>query len=352
MRSSRTGRPAAGHDRGPGRPGPRPARLARNARPARNARAARPRPVRSGWPRPARPGLLIFAAGLVYLGRGGLATLGGAALVVAGTLGTATISYARQDAASPYTQLLHQEQVVDVIFADIVPRRESVATADSYLRDLGLPASWTRFAGHTFWSKPSVYDSRLYNQYAPRLTDGNLARFLLTHPWLTVRIAQQSAIDAMQLRVTYLGDYAPSAGQPAGSLENRVQVISSVVGVIPNLLGLFWLIPLWGALVALAVITLRRPRRCRWHHDAAVAVIGLVGCAVAAFIPAAFFAGTETTQHMLGSNMATALAFVTGMGLLGSLLKIGLTAGSQPASSRMAVPGPRPAPAELITQGR
>jgi hypothetical protein len=42
----------------------------------------------------------------------------------------------------------------------------------------------------------------------------------------------------------------------------------------------------------------------------------LVACAVAAFVPAAYFAGVETTRHMLGSNMATALAVLLGAVLL------------------------------------
>jgi hypothetical protein len=320
-------------------------------------------------------GLLLVTAGLVYLGRGRLASVAG--LVLAGTggylvvlskeeyvglvlpvgaglllatlardgrrglrrllsprmaaAGLATVllmvgavAYAHQDAASPYTKQLHQEQVVDVIFSDIVPRGITVQHAQASLRALGLPASWQKYAGHNFWSKPSVYNNPLYSQYANRLTDTNLARYLLTHPLKTLEIAQTSAVDAMDLRVTYLGSYAPSARLAPGILEDRVGIVSSLVGVIPTQLGLFWLIPLWAVMLALSVVTLRRPRAASWHHDAAVATIGLAGCAMTAFVPAAFFDGVETTRHMLGMSMATALAFAVCATLLASLLRRGL----------------------------
>jgi len=239
-------------------------------------------------------------------------------------LGGGAVVYAHRDAASPYTKLLHQEQVVDVIFSDIVPKRITVADARASLQALGLPGSWEQYAGHNFWSRPSVYNSPLYGQYADRLTDTNLARYLLTHPLKTAQIAQGSAVDAMDLRVNYLGSYAPGANQPPGTLEDRVGILSSLVGVIPTQLGLFWLIPLWAVMLALAVVTLRRPRAASWHHDAAVATIGLTGCAMAAFVPAAFFDGVETTRHMLGMNLSTALAFAVCFTLLASLLRRGL----------------------------
>jgi hypothetical protein len=337
-------------------------------------------------------GLLLVVAGLAYLGRGGVASAAGmvlagaggyltilskeqyltlavpvcgglllaatgregrrgirrfltwrmaAAVLTATLLGTASLAYAQQDADSPYTTLLHQEQVVDVIFTDIVNVRGGGPADWSALEQLGLPGSWASYAGDTFWSRHSVYDSPLYKRYDDKLTDGNLAHYLLVHPVTALIIAQHAATSALNLRVNYLGTYAPGAGQPPGTLENRVGVISSLVGVIPSVLGLFWLIPVWAAMIALAVITLRRPRRVRWHHDASVIGLCLTGCAIAAFVPAAFFAGVETTRHMLGSNMATALAFAVSATLLASLLRHGLAQDSRAARSRMAVSGPR-----------
>jgi hypothetical protein len=352
-------------------------------------------------------GLLLVAAGLVYLGRGRLASAAGlvlagaggylailskeqylvlivpvvaglllaavardgrrglgrvltgrltAAVLAAALLATATVAYARADATSPYPRLLHQEQVVDVIFSDIVPRHSTIRAADADLRALGLPTAWESYAGHSFWARRSVYGSPLYPQYASKLTDTNLARFLLTHPLQTVDIAQHAAAAALQLRVTDLGNYAPGANLPPGTLENRIAIVSSIVGVIPAQLGLFWLIPLWAVMLALAVVTLRRPRRVRWHHDAAVAALTLTIGAIVAFVPAALFAGTDTTRHMLGADLATALAFAISISLLSSLLRLGLAQDGHPAQSQVSVPWPRPgeplAPQPLAPQPR
>jgi hypothetical protein len=349
-------------------------------------------------------GLLLVTAGLVYLGRGRLASAAGIALAGAGgylvvlskeeyvalivpvsaglllaalardgrrgirrlltgrmaaaVLAAALLlagaaAFAQRDAASPYTKLLHQEQVVDVIFTDIIPRGITVHDAKDSLHALGLPGSWQKYAGHNFWSKPTVYANPLYARYADRLTDTNLARYLITHPLKTMQVAQSSAVDAMDLRVNYLGSYAPGAQRPPGTLENRVGIVSSIIGVIPTQLGLFWLIPLWAVMLALSVVTLRRPKVASWHHDAAVATIALTGCAMAAFVPAAFFDGIETTRHMLGMNMATALAFAVCFTLLASLLRRGLRQEGAPgrplaalAQESRVAPQPR-APADL-----
>jgi hypothetical protein len=98
-----------------------------------------------------------------------------------------------------------------------------------------------------------------------------------------------------------------------------------VVDAIPGGLGLFWLLPLWAAMAVLACCSLRTSRQSMaGQRDAARAVLLLTGCAVAAFIPAAFFAGVETTRHMLGMNLATALACVLSSLLVASTIRRGI----------------------------
>jgi hypothetical protein len=343
-------------------------------------------------------GLLLVAAGVLYLGRGplslafGLVLCGGggylailskeqylalaipvciaillmsadwtrhglarmrtprtaAACLVAGLLAVAAIAAAHQDSTSRYGLFLHQEQVVDVVFDDIVNGHDNAA-AD--LHALGLPAAWSKYAGDGFWSTPSVYHDPLYPRYADRLTDTNLAHFLLTHPADLVSISQQSAEDALMLRVSYLGNYAPSAGHPVGTLENRITVLSSIVQAIPAGLGLFWLVPLWAGMVALALWTLRRTRAARWHRDASLGIVMLAGCAVAAFGPAAYFAGVETTRHMLGMNLATALACVLAGALFCSMIRSGIVSGGPDGQAVTEVPR-QADPRDAVTAGR
>jgi hypothetical protein len=310
-------------------------------------------------------GLLLVAAGLLYLGRGwretvlglSLAGPGGflailskeqylilaapiclalvlasagrgrglarfrtrqvaAAFSVAAILALLTGAYMMWDETSPYAARLHHVQAVDMIFDDIVTPHGN-ARAD--LRALGLPASWARYAGDYYWDTVSVRDSPLYARYEDKLTDGNITHFLLTHPGSIVSIGQQAAVFALQFRVTTLGDYPPSAGHHPGATESRVTVLTWLVRRIPSGLGLLWLLPLWGVMTAVAIVAIRRGRAVPWRRDGAVLVLCMIGCAVVAFIPPAYFAGISTTRHMVGMNLATALAFVVSAALVASI---------------------------------
>jgi hypothetical protein len=315
-------------------------------------------------------GLLLVAAGAIYLGRGplgftfGLAATGAggllaalskeqyvplvlpicvmlvvasasrtrrglsrlltrrsaAAVLAAGMLGAAAAAYVHHDATNSYAQLLEREQVVDTIFEDIVTGPSAAAAAD--LRELDLPARWTEYAGTDFWTTPTVADDPQFAQYASKLTDANLVRFQLTHPALLVSIGQHAAQQALAFRVNYLGNYPPSAGNQPGALENRVDILSSIVEAVPASLGLIWLLQLWAAMAIIAIWALRVARQAvAWHRDAALTILLLIGCAVAAFIPAAYLDGIEVTRHMLGMNLATALACVLTAILLASMIK-------------------------------
>jgi hypothetical protein len=312
-------------------------------------------------------GLLLVAAGLVYLGRGwretlsGLALAGpggflailskeqylilavpicltlvlacanrgggrgrlgrfrtrqaGAGIAVAAILAVLTGGYLLWDQTSPYAARLHHVQAVDMIFDDIVTGHDN-ERAD--LSALGLPVSWAKYAGDYYWDTVSVRDSPLYPRYEDKLTDGNIVHFLLTHPGRAISIGQQAAVLAMQFRVTTLGDYPPSAGLAPGATESRVAVLTWLMRKLPSGLGLLWLIPLWAVMAAVALIALVR-RRVAWHRDGAILVLCMTGCAIVAFIPPAYFAGISTTRHMVGMNLATALALVVSVVLAVSL---------------------------------
>jgi len=315
-------------------------------------------------------GLLLVAAGVVYLGRGWRATLAGLALAGPGgflvigskeqyvilaapicltlvlasadrdrararlgryrtrqTVAAAAVAvllagvaggYLLWDNASPYAARLHHEQAVDMIFDDIVTGSDHAA-AD--LRALGLPVSWARYAGDWYWKNVSVRNDPLYPRYEAKLTDGNIAHFLLTHPGRAISIGQQAAVLAQRYRVSSLGDYPPSAGQRAGAIDSREVVLTWLMHRLPSGLGLLWLLPLWTAMAAVSAVALTRRRGEAWLRDAAAAAACLTGCAVAAFIPPAYFAGISTTRHMVGMNLATALGGTLTVALALSLIR-------------------------------
>jgi hypothetical protein len=257
------------------------------------------------------------------------------AVAVVTVLGGMTAGYAYWDGTSSYAAVLHHEQAVDMIFDDIVNGHDN-ARAD--LRALGLPRSWAVYAGHDFWSKPSVRHDPLYARYARKLSDGTIAHFLLTHPDRIARIGQHAAIYALHFRVTYLGDYPPSAGHPPRAVESRVTVLTWLVKHMPTGLGLWWLIPIWAGLAAIAIAALIMRGASAWRRDGAVVVACMTGCALAAFIPPAFSEGIAMTRHMVGSNLASALAILVGVALAFSLARQALRGawrwqGSPPAAT-------------------
>ena len=274
--------------------------------------------------------------------RGLLTAQMAAAPMVAAALALLAAGYLHWDATSRYAATLHREQAVNVIFKDIIIRpgggggggstrpggnvsggggstrpggNVGSSSSGADLRALGLPVSWARYAGHGYFSKISVRHDPLYGRYGGRLNAGNITHFLLTHPLRLLNIGQQAAKFAMAFRETYLGNYAPGAGHPPGALEYRVQVVSWLVRAVPSHLGLLWLATLWTVLAAIAIAALRRGVAACWHRDAAILVLCMTGCAIIAFVPPAYFDGSATTRHLLGSNLATALACPIGAAL-------------------------------------
>ncbi len=273
--------------------------------------------------------LTLLLAGVARGGGRGLGRLrtwqAGAALAAAGVIAVPAVGYWLWDSTSRYAARLHHEQAIDMIFRDIVNRHDN-ALAD--LRALGLPASWAKYARHSSWSKVNPRHDLLYHRYEAKLSESNIAHFLLTHPASIIRVGQRAAVFAQQFRVTYLGSYQPNTGHPPRALESRVVVITWLMHQLPPRLGLLWLAPLWALMAAVAITTLLLRHGSTWHRDAAVLVLCMTGCAIAAFIPAAYFAGITITRHMAGMNLATALAVPISIALI-----ISLAAGVVPAAA-------------------
>jgi hypothetical protein len=241
-----------------------------------------------------------------------------AGLLVAAALGVLAAGYWTWDSTSSYGQRLHHIQAVDMIFTDIVTNR---ADAPVQLRALGLPVSWAKYAGDYYWDTKSVRFSPLYRRYQDKLTDGNIAHYLVTHPGMVASVGQQAATFAQQFRITTLGDYPVSAGHRKGAYESRVAVLTWLARRLPPGLGLWVYLPLWVVLGTIASLGLSAGRRRAWHRDGAVLVFCMIGCAMVAFVPPAYFAGISTTRHMVGMNLSTVLGLIVAVPLAVSLIQ-------------------------------
>jgi NADH:ubiquinone oxidoreductase subunit 6 (subunit J) len=94
---------------------------------------------------------------------------------------------------------------------------------------------------------------------------------------------------------------------------------------LPKHLGLLWYVPLWTMMALIAIAALFVPHGGTWRRDGAVLVLCMTGCAIAEFIPVAYFDGISTTRHMAGMNMATALAVPISIALVISMMHQALT---------------------------
>jgi hypothetical protein len=239
-----------------------------------------------------------------------------AAIAVAVVLALSAAGYQVVNMNSAYGKRTEPIRAVDTIFEHIVNWKDRNKRAD--LHALGLPASWSKYAGSYYWSRHSVRNDPLYPRYEPELTDSHLAAYFLTHPGHIITMGEQAASEGLRVRVTTLGDYPPSAGHRPGTLDTRVIVYSWLAQRLPPGPALLWLVLLWLAMTAVGLAALLR-RREPWHRDAAVVVLCMTGCAVVAFIPPAYFAGISTARHMAVMNLALALAFAMSVTLVVSM---------------------------------
>jgi hypothetical protein len=258
-----------------------------------------------------------------------------AAIAIAAVLAISAAGYQAWNVSSPYGKRTEPMRAVDTIFEHIVNRDDKTKAAD--LRALGLPVSWAKYAGTYYWSGRSVRNDPLYPRYKPTLTDAHMALYFAAHPGQILSVGRQAASEGLRVRVTTLGDYPPSAGHPPGTLDSRVIVFSWLAQRLPPGPALLWLVLLWLAMTAAGLLALRR-RRMPWHRDAAVVVLCMTGCAFVAFFPPAYFDGISTARHMAVMNFALALAFAMSAVLAVSMIYHAVARGRGVSRSRL----PRP----------
>jgi hypothetical protein len=240
-----------------------------------------------------------------------------AAAAVAGLLAVLAVAYQVWNAHSPYGVRTQPMRAVDTIFEHIVSPGDKTKAAD--LRTLGLPVSWTKYAGTYYWGPYSVRTDPLYPRYEAKLTDGHMAVYFLTHPSRVISVGDQAATEGLRVRITYIGDYTLWAGHQQGAIDSRELVYTWLAQRLPPRLGLLWLVLLWLTMSSVALIALRR-KRMPWHRDGAVVALCMTGCAVVGFIPPAFFDGIESARHMAVMNLCLAVAFAMTVALAGSMI--------------------------------
>ncbi|MGH3491830.1 MAG: hypothetical protein ACRDRL_24095 [Sciscionella sp.] len=192
----------------------------------------------------------------------------------------------------------------DQVFGTILPHSPNKA-AD--LRFFGLDPSLATGSGSNILSPNSVAAKPAYLGFTAKVTPTRIAEFYLTHPTRLFGLAGQGLEGAATYRLSdYLATYPPNAGEPPGSVEHRVELLTGVFSVLraaPGLLALLWL----AALIGFGVATRRR---------SAAGVLGLaltIGILVQFWAVMLTEAAAELIKHMIIVDYATALLLPVGV---------------------------------------
>lgn len=195
-----------------------------------------------------------------------------------------------------------EANMFNAIFTSILdtgqPNRE-------YLRDLGLPESFDKYVGIVYWPPDSARGDSLYPQYQHLISQDNVIRFYLRHPWRTVEILHRNAMDQLTARPATQGSFEVDSGEAPFAKEYRVPVFSGI-GRLLSPLGLFFLIPLW-SFILWAGMRVWRSRR-----EISVVVLLLLGIAITQFLLASLAegGGVEGIKHHVISLFSVLLAAV------------------------------------------
>lgn len=225
-------------------------------------------------------------------------------LVLVATAGsTVLVQQSGTPAGGEYAQINAYHTIMNSIV-----RKDSAAED---LAELGLPESWAKYRGGTWWSTPpAAYTDPLWPEYQGVISRRTVLHFYKEHPLRTLGILQAGAQDQLTARPENIGSYVEGSGAPAMAQEFRVPVLSGLARAVAPL-GLFVLVPVWLLTAAAAIAAWRRARPV-----AVVTLFVLVG-GLGQFGVAALGEGIEGVKHQVIALFCTFLGLaLAGIGLL------------------------------------
>lgn len=206
---------------------------------------------------------------------------------------------------------LHSERLQDaqVNFGNEVTMTIMPLTSDpaQVAVGLGLPASFGRYSGSSWWSLHPIEKDPRYPRYADKFTDANLGRYLSGHPVLAAKVFASGAGAYYTFRAGYLGSYAMSAGYGSWAQECRVCLIQNVSHSL-SWAGIGGVLAYWLACAAAALLLVRRSLPGSRRRGFALVALTLIGCTLVQYITSVFGEGNEVTKHLSVALFAACLA--------------------------------------------
>lgn len=252
-------------------------------------------------------------------------------------LGLVAIAVATLSAEPPRFQELH---VYKQVFLTILPGSPDPA---GDLRFFGLDPSLARGSGIDINGAGSVVTDPAYTGFTDKVTTVKVAEFYLTHPTRAAGLLYQGLDYAATFRLSsYLANYPEASGNPPGTAEHRVEVLTGIFEVfkaVPLLLALVWVL---GAV--------RFGRAARRGSPAGLIGLGLTLSTVTQFGAVLLSEGyAEAIKHMIIVDYATALMFP--VAIMVWTERRARAANSEPVTSTTErMPDADAEPSDLVTQ--
>ena len=210
------------------------------------------------------------------------------------------------DAALP---LLPEINKGDVIFGAALVGSSNV---DADLAELGLPASYARYAGGNCYDVPIVPClTPRFAEDSANITQPRIAEFFVMHPDRLLNVLQGEAQYMFAPRAYPQGSYAKSAGHPARATDCRVCVVTDLLAPGRGSAGLaLWLL-LTSGMAEISRRGLSRGRNARYGTELAgfaVATALLCGLGAVEFGTTALGDTIEYGRHYAMAAFAFALA--------------------------------------------
>ena len=196
---------------------------------------------------------------------------------------------------------------------------------DLVATELGLPASFGKYSGTTWWGTPAIHDDPQFLHYAKKFTDANLAQFFARNPVLSARVFAGGAPSYLDFRNNNLGTYPQHAGYAPESQECRDCVFESVSHAL-SWTGFAGIVAYWLACVGAAVWLIRISTARTLRRGFAHSALMLIGCTLIQYTTAVYGEGNEVTKHLVVGLFGACLAPV----LLGAGALVG-----RPAQARI-----------------
>lgn len=176
------------------------------------------------------------------------------------------------------------------------------------LVEMGFSEGVVPYIGESVWGEGSIIGSPEWETNKHLMSYGTAARFLLAHPDRAFAIANDAAGVWLKTRPSDLGSYERSEGIVDG--QQDYSFIADVGGKSLATFGVTPLLLMWAALIAGAIVLIRRSDAGSLRRGHSITVLMLVAFAIAQYFTVAFGTAADSAGDFVYGIFAQVVAAV------------------------------------------